>query len=120
MKAPDTIYIAPDSHELMYQRSWFQSRHSDSDVAYVRLQAHADRYLPAIVSLERTVEAHKAEIDDLRDLLSSTSLEAGAEIARLIKALNRYGEHSPECSRFGPGAAGDECTCGFTAALKGE
>lgn len=154
MKAPDTIYIAPNHESIIYGRGWFELRHADTDTAYVR----AD--LP--YELSKTVEAQKAEIDMLASDCNSLSLvnqELKAEIARLKQmaflhapgeiqfapegwtwkqaydhlihqdeadidtrlraSLERYGAHLLGCKTNHTRLSKD-CTCGFTAALKGE
>lgn len=87
MKAPDTIYIAPNHESIIYGRGWFELRHADTDTAYVR----AD--LP--YELSKTVESQKAEIDTLASDCNSLSLvnqELKGEIARLQKALQFYAD----------------------------
>lgn len=87
MKAPDTIYIAPNHESIIYGRGWFELRHADTDTAYVR----AD--LP--YELSKTVEAQKAEIDRLASDCNSLSLvnqELKGEIARIQKALQFYAD----------------------------
>lgn len=107
MKAPDTIYIQGIDAEFSEFGEWATTRHADTDIAFVRTDQPYD--------LAKTVEAQKAEIEDLRDLLASTSLEAGAEIARLRQLLTVHGRHTYACKqKYGPR---HDCTCGFTAAL---
>lgn len=93
MKAPDTIYI-PDHFSKGYNLlSWSMERCYDTDLAYVRADLSA-------YELGKIIEAQKAEI------------------ARLRQLLTVHGRHTYACKKkYGPR---HDCTCGFTAALKGE
>lgn len=58
MKAPDTIYIAPDHEHRPYRDQWFQIRGLDTDLAYVRADIS--------VAHCKQIEDQKAEIARLR------------------------------------------------------
>lgn len=95
MKAPDTIYIAPNHESIIYGRGWFELRHADTDTAYVR----AD--LP--YELSKTVEAQKAEIDRLASYPAAIGVEQmnefRAALHRIVENYNDWaGAYGPQDS----------------------
>lgn len=114
MNAPDTIYI--DGKEPTMVGGYLAQRAADTDLAYV---SAATSY-----ELAKTVEAQNAEIGLLKaenESLAESNLcirRYEAEIARLREALREHGGHSLICESLEHGY--QPCTCGFTAALKGE
>lgn len=138
MTAPDTIYIPADDPRF----SWRSIRQNESDIAYVRkltryqietlafgddgiendflipnLWDLCQRQRVELAKLNKAVEAQKAEIAALASDCNALSLlnqDCKAEIARLRDALEHHGIHHGNCD------SERSCTCGFTAALKGE
>lgn len=120
MNAPDTIYISQDSDMWLYRRSWFQTRHDDTDIAYVRADLSAYELGEIIVAQKAEIAKLTADLDSWKRqaLCEANSLaESNQEIERLREGLREHGNHKRNCEE---NDEGDDCTCGFTAALKGE
>lgn len=90
-------------------------RNGDADTIYdVMLEALAERDAEIVAKVNR-LQRESLLNDELDDMLAKCHVE----IARLREALERYGCHEMGCPG-GFGRTDCECTCGFSAAMKGE